>query len=566
MAQRWNGAIHSINAAALLLGAAGLFSRLLGVLRDRLLAAQFGASRELDIYYAAFQIPDLLFNLLLLGAAAAAIIPVFIKIKDRSLKDAQELISGLSRLFFVGALLFCGLAGLLAPYLMQWIAPGFSPSEQALAVRLTRIMLASPIFLGLSGIVSSVIQTYRRFFIYALSALFYNLGIIAGILFFVPFFGLIGLAWGVVLGALLHLVIQLPSFISLGFYPNFSPRLWRPFIPRAVREVITLSFPRMLAGSLGTLTTLFLVALASTMGGGSISVFQFANNLRYVPVGMLGVSFAVAAFPALSEYASQNKGRKFYETWWNTLHSILFWILPFSILFFVLRAQIVRVALGAGNFNWTDTRLTTAFLGILSIAILTESILPSLLRAFYALEVTRTPLIINIAGAIVTVILAAMALLFFQAGQSFTQPLLKFLNVEDVSGTNVLGIGFAVALGGLFNFFMLLSGLKRAMRLRFGAYELPSQGIRVLKMAIVAILAGALSFGTLRFLNLFVTLDTFRGVFIQGFGAASVGLFSYGGILYIWGNSEIRNLILTIRRHMLSVKILPQQLDGQEHP
>lgn len=566
MAQRWNGAIYSINAAALLLGAAGLFSRLLGVFRDRLLAAQFGASRTLDIYYAAFQIPDFLFNLLLLGAAAAAIIPVFTKIKDRSPKDAQELISGLSRLFFVGALLLCGLAGVLAPYLMQWVAPGFSPSEQALAVRLTRIMLASPIFLGLSGIVSSVIQTYRRFFIYALSAIFYNLGIIAGILFFIPFLGLSGLAWGVVLGAALHLAIQLPSFISLGFRPTLSPRLWRSFIPRSVREVVILSFPRMVAGSLGTLTTLILVALASTMGGGSISVFQFANNLRYVPIGMVGVSFAVAAFPALSEYASQDKGIKFYETWRSTLRSILFWIFPFSILFFVLRAQIVRVALGAGNFDWTDTRLTAAFLGVLSIAIFTESILPALLRAFYALEITSTPLIINTVGAIVTVMLAAAGLLFFNTGQSFTAPLLKFLNVKDVPGTNVLGIGIAVALGGLLNFFMLLSGLKRAMRRRFGAHKFSSQGIDILKMAAVAILAGIASFGTLRLLNLFVTLDTFRGVFIQGFGAASVGLVSYGGILYILGNSEIRNLILTIRRHMVNVKVLPQQLDGQEHP
>ena len=209
-----NGAINSINAAALLIGAAGLLSRLLGVLRDRMLAGIFGASRELDIYYAAFQIPDFMFTLFLLGASAVAILPVFTQVKEADAGKAKKLIEELAGLFLFGALAAVFLAFILAPFVVPWFAPGFSAKERTLTIVLTRLMMLSPLLLGLSSIVSSVLQSYRRFLVFALSSIFYNFGIIAGILFFLPIFGLPGLALGVVLGASLHFLVQLPVFIQ----------------------------------------------------------------------------------------------------------------------------------------------------------------------------------------------------------------------------------------------------------------------------------------------------------------------------------------------------------------
>ncbi|MEK7076622.1 MAG: lipid II flippase MurJ [Patescibacteria group bacterium] len=178
-----NGAIYSINAAALLIGAAGLLSRVLGVLRDRLLASEFGASRELDIYYAAFQIPDFLYTVFLLGAASAAIIPVLLELKARDEESARQFMARLIIVFSIGSIAVSVAAFFLMPFLVGVIAPGFSAGDQDLLITLSRIMLVSPVLLGISNILSAAIQSARIFLIYAITGIVYNLGIIIGIIF-----------------------------------------------------------------------------------------------------------------------------------------------------------------------------------------------------------------------------------------------------------------------------------------------------------------------------------------------------------------------------------------------
>jgi len=296
-----NRTIHSINAAALLIGAAGLLSRILGIVRDRLLAAHFGASRALDIYYAAFQIPDFLFTVFLLGAASAAIIPILIDVEETSTAEARRFIRELATIFFIGSLVVWLVAVLLAPILASHLAPGFAQSDRTLVVMLTRIMMLSPVLLGLSNIVSSVLQSHRRFVSFALSSIFYNIGIIFGIAVFLPLWGLAGLGAGVIMGAALHLLIQVPALYSLGF--GF-PLAWPTFLTRGlshpIKKVILVSLPRVIAISASNISDIALVAIASTIAPGSITVFKFADNLRFVPIGLFGVSFAVAAFPSLS--------------------------------------------------------------------------------------------------------------------------------------------------------------------------------------------------------------------------------------------------------------------------
>ena len=218
-----NYEILNIHAAALVLGAAGLLSRLVGVLRNRLLFAEFGAGRELDIYYAAFQIPDFMAVLFLLGAASAAVLPIFQEYLTTDKKKAQEFIAALAGLFFLGSAAAALAAFFTAPFAVRFVAPGFSPQEQAFTATLARIMLLSPILFGLSGIFSVVVQSYRLFFVYALAPILYNLGIILGIVLLVPIFGVPGLGMGVVLGAAAHFGLQLGAAASRGFH--FDPSL-----------------------------------------------------------------------------------------------------------------------------------------------------------------------------------------------------------------------------------------------------------------------------------------------------------------------------------------------------
>lgn len=563
-----NHEISTVHAAALLIGAAGLLSRLLGIVRDRMLAAHFGATRALDIYYAAFQIPDFLFTIFLLGAASAAIIPVLIDEEKQGPAQARRFIRELATIFFIGSLAVWAAAIFAAPFLARRLAPGFTASDRAMMIALTRIMMASPVLLGMSNIVSSVVQAHRRFLSFALSSIFYNIGIILGIIFFLPAWGMVGLAAGVILGAALHLLVQTPTLYSLGFgWPLAWPKFLLQGVSGPVKKVMALSVPRVIALSGASIADAALVAIASTLGPGSIAVFKFAGNLRSVPIGLFGVSFAVAAFPALSGARARESAQEFYSAFFGTLRSILFWILPIAVFFYVLRAQIVRVALGAGNFSWQDTRLTAAALGIMTIAIAAESLSSLLIRAFYALGNTFVPLLANVASALAAV---ALAVGLAHAFENPANPLLVFLagilRVRGVAGSAVLGVAIGAALGSILDTLLLFCVLRRVMRVQFGAGSMGAYADShdALKMCASALLAGLAAYGMLRAANELVTLDRFSGVLVQGVAASLAGAVIYGGMLYLAKNREIIQLIHAVRRHMFRVKILPAHWGSEE--
>lgn len=561
-----NNKISSISAAALLIGAAGLFSRVLGVLRDRMLAGHFGASRELDIYYAAFQVPDFMYNIFLLGAASAAIIPIFTELKERDETEARKLIQRLLLWFGLAAAAISVVAALFMPFLVSWTAPGFSVSEKSATALLGRLMMLSPFLLGLSSIISAVIQSYKRFLVFSLSPVFYNLGIIAGIIFFLPIFGLKGLALGIILGAGLHLLVQIPSFAQLGFF-NFSSKDRKEFDSnKELKKVIKLSFPRVVAASLGSLTSVALIAAASKLASGSIAVFQLSSNLSYLPVGLFGVSFAVAAFPTLTESAIRQKGQEFLETFYGSLRSIIFWVLPLAIFFYVLRAQIVRVALGAGEFSWRDTRLTAASLGLLFAALIANSVIPLLIRTFYALGNTKKPLLINFAASLFTVGLALGLPLLLNNFYPLSSILGQLLKVADLKPLGVLGIPLAFSIGALLNMFLLTGSAVREIHKKWTAQELKATEKpwkAILNMTETALISGFVCYGALRAVNAFISLETFVGVLTQGFLAFAVGALTYGLGLEMTGNEEMERLWEIIKNRMIKLRILPRTLDGE---
>ncbi len=219
----------SVISAALVITLAGIASRILGLVRDRFLASTFGAGDTLDVYYAAFRVPDLIYNLLILGALSAAFIPVFTSlISQEKEREAWDLANDLMNIAIILIVAFSLIFAIFAPFLMKLITPGFPPEKINMAVFFTRIMFLSPLFLGISGIFGGILTSFKRFLIYSIAPIFYNLGIIIGVLFFVKFMGPIGLAWGVVFGAFLHMLVQYPAAKHLGFdYQAVFGRIFR---------------------------------------------------------------------------------------------------------------------------------------------------------------------------------------------------------------------------------------------------------------------------------------------------------------------------------------------------
>ena len=422
---------RSILNATFLVASLGLVSRFLGLIRDRVLASKFGAGDTLDIYYAAFKIPDLIFNLLILGALSAAFIPVFASLisQDR-LKEAWKLVNKLISLAALVLILAVGIIFFFAPNLISWLVFGFDENKQQLTVILTRIMLISPILLGFSGIFGGILNSYKKFLFYSLAPIFYNVGIIVGAVFLVEIFGVKGLAYGVILGAFLHLSIQIPEVIRCGF----KFKLDFKFKDANLKKVITLMIPRTMGLAVVQVNLLIVTILASTLESGSLTVFNLANNIQSVPLGIFGISFAVVTFPSLTCFWAQKKTKEFVESFSSTFEKIIFFIIPTSIIFILLRAQLVRIILGAGRFDWTDTILTFQALGIFSLSLFAQSLIPLLTRSFFAIHNTKTPFLIGLFSEAVNLILALILIQKYQ----------------------IIGLVWAFSIATIINMFLLL--------------------------------------------------------------------------------------------------------------
>jgi len=359
---------NTLVSAAIVVGVLSFASRLVGLLRDRILAARFGAGDTLDVYYAAFRIPDTVFALLVVGALSASFIPLFMKYAGEGwVRDERAWVFTNNVLHLI-AIAFFGLAVvgvLFAEPLAGLIAPGFSPHKLALVVQMMRVMFLAQLLLSVSTIFGSVLQATKRFVMFALAPIVYNVGIILGVLVLVEPFGPMGLAWGVVLGALFHLVVSSVGVRWVG-YKHF----WTASLKDSdTREALALMLPRVLGLGMIQLQFVLLTVMASGLAAGSLAVFQLAYNLQYFPVGILGVSYAIAAFPVLSEYARREDTRGFVETFSSAVRQMLYFIIPASLVFLLLRAQIVRVVLGAGAFDWTDTIFVADTLALFALSL-----------------------------------------------------------------------------------------------------------------------------------------------------------------------------------------------------
>jgi putative peptidoglycan lipid II flippase len=500
----------SVAAAAFVIGLMSVASRFVGVFRDRILASSFGASQTLDMYYAAFRLPDLVFNLLVLGALSAGFIPVFSRLvaANEDKNEAWRLANNILNTLSCSLLIVCGIGIVAAPLLVDVIAPGFPVEARSTVVELTRIMFLSPFFLGLSSIVGGVLQSFRKFFVYSLSPVAYNLGIIFGALVLAPRFGIFGLAWGVVLGSFVHFAIQLPALFKLGW--RYQTLLdWRD---KGLRTIYGMMTARTLGLAVTQINLTIVTIIASHLTTGSLSIFNLANNLQSFPVGIFGISFAVAVFPLLSAA----EGPAFIERFSRTFRQIMFCIIPATVALVILRAQIVRVILGAGEFNWQDTVLTVNTVGFFALSLFAQATIPLLTRGFYSKHDSKTPFFVGLFSDLLNIGLAIW--------------------LSNIYG--VAGLALAFSLSTILNFIILFSILRH----RTGSLDEKRIIFSVAKCSAAA-LGMALSIQAMKLLVWpYVDMSKFWGVLVQGSLAGVFGLVVYAAICSLLKSEEFNEL------------------------
>ncbi len=530
--------IIGLHEAAYLLAFFALLSQILALIRDKLLAYNFGAGHILDIYYSAFRIPDLIFVSIASIVSASVLVPFFIDRFHNDTDNGRKFVDSVFSAFFLAIIIVSVIIYAFIPRLTEILLPGFvnDPYLPEL-ISASRILLLSPIFLGISNFFSSITQMYKRFLIYALSPVIYNIGIIAGILFLYPHYGLRGLIGGVIIGAFLHMAIQIPFIAHNGKYPRLTFDIhWSD-----IRKVMIVSFPRTLTLSSNQLASFFLVSLASLMSGGSISVFSLAMNLQSVPMTIIGVSYSSAIFPTLSRFFIEKNRTDFLKQMIDSARHIVFWSIPITVLFIVLRAQIVRTIYGAGKFDWSDTRLTAAALAIFIVSAIGQSLILLFVRAQYAQGKTLKPLIINIVSGLVIVILGYTLTKAFFAFPVFAFFIEELFKVSDQVGTSILVLPLAFTSGILLNTFLHWYMFEKDYR----GFSRPVIATLFQSFA-ASVIMGYVTFLSLRFFNIFFPLTKAWNVFLQGFCAGIVGIIVGIIVLIMLKNKEIQEVWQTL--------------------
>lgn len=546
--------IGGVHQAAYLLAGFTLLSQILALARDRLLAHFFGAGSTLDVYYAAFRIPDLLFVSVASIVSVSVLVPVLSrKIETEGTVAARQFLSSVTTFFLVLIVSVSVVLFFALPFLQPLLFPGFSGDELDQLITISQILLLSPILLGLSNIFGGVNQTLRRFFVYALSPILYNAGIIIGIIFLQEYFGIIGVVYGVILGAVFHLCAQIPFVVRNGLFP--IPTLRIDYVQ--VRYVFMNSLPRALTLGSTHFTLLVLVAIASMMAEGSIAIFNFSFNLQSVPLSIIGVSYSLAAFPTLARLYSAGQTQEYVADVLIAVRHIIFWSLPIVALFVVLRAQIVRVILGSGSFDWGDTRLTAAALAFFVVSVVFQSITLLIVRAYYASGETRTPLIVNFAATLLTVVLAFVLVFMFNSIPVLQYFIESLLRVEGLVGTEVLMLPLAFAVGTSCNGALLLYLFRR----RFGVTEgrLISGAYRSFA---TAVFVGAVAYGMLSIVVYIFDTQTLLGIFLQGAISGLVGIGAGYILLRLLSSEELVEIEAAVsRRFRKASGIMPPEQD-----
>ena len=447
----------TVGKATLVISFFMILSRFFGLIRDRLLASTFGPSVELDIYFAAFRIPDLIFSVVLAGGVLVSLLPLFSDYYKKDKDEAWKLINSVINIFVIALLVFSVLLFIFTPELVALLLPGLAFEYIGQTVILVRLLFTGVFFLGLSSIFSTVINYFDRFVVYSLAPILYNICIILGIIFLAPTLGNLGPAIGVVVGAFFHFLIQFLPTLKYGFK-------YRPIIDlnfKGVKDFFKLLFPRIISAAASQVNLLVVIAIASTIAVGSISFFTLADNLRNLPLGFIGVAFATAVFPHLSKAITDKRMEDFSLQLRKVFQAIIYLALPITILTFIMRDLIVNIILGTGQFTGYAVEITGACLGIFALSLIFQCLEPTILRAYFSIKDTKTPAIISLAFLVVNFILSLSFVELLKQNQTLNSFVLNLFNLESSEQVLLLGLVFAYNVSLILDFVLLFSFLKK---------------------------------------------------------------------------------------------------------
>jgi len=447
---------------------AALASRLLGWIRLLVIGSQFGASRELDAYFAAFRIPDAIFQLVVAGALSAALIPVFSSYRARGHEEeAWKLASSVINLVLIALAAFSLVMAIFAPIFVPIVAPGFDAPTTELTIRMTRVMLISPVLIGMGAVVTGVLNSYQQFTVPAIAPLLYNVAIILAAIFLAPIMGVEALAVGVAVGSLAHLAVQLPNLARVGQRYDLTIGLSHP----GVRRVAWLMGPRTLGLAAGQINFLVSTVLASGLPEGSLTAYNYAFQLSQIPVGVIGVSIAVALFPTLSQDAALGRIGQIRRQVSNAVRVLVFVAAPMTAIMIVLREPLTSVFYQYGLFSQSATDRTASTLLFFALGLGGHIVVHVLTRAYYAMQDTRTPVAWAVVAVTINVPLMAMlvgpmgveglALALSIASVIEVVGLLWFLRrrIESVEGTAIVRTVVRSGIAAVAAALLMLGGL-----------------------------------------------------------------------------------------------------------
>jgi putative peptidoglycan lipid II flippase len=492
-------AAGSLARAGLIVSGAFLISRLLGYVRIFVIANTFGATPDLDAFFAAFRIPDLIFQLVAAGALSSALIPIVTGLFTTGERArAWRVVSTVINLMLIGlAVLSVGLF-ILAPVIVPIITPGFAGAQLDKTIELTRIMLLSPIFLAMGAVATSVLNAGGRFAASAVAPIVYNLAIIGGALLLGPTLGVDGLALSVVAGSLGHLLVQLRPLARLGF--RYTPRI-DAADPQA-RKALVLMAPRAIGLGVTQITFIVVTSLASLLGTGAVSDFNFAFALLQIPLGIIGVPLGIVVLPSLSRDAAVGREEAFAALLTRALRLLVYVMVPIAILAAVVRRPIVEILFGSGKISDADLDLIAATLVGFLVGLTAHALIAVLARAFYARQDTVTPVVAAVAAVAINCTLAVVL----------------------VGPLGLPGIALAIAIAAWIEAAALMAILHR----RLPHFELGGLGRVGLEATLGSVVAGAVAFEALQLLGSAFGTEPGRVVLIGVVGLVSVAF----GLVY----------------------------------
>ena len=496
-----------------------LISRILGYVRDVVLLSSFGQDFRTDAYYAAFNIPDFIYSVLLGGALGSAFIPIFTQYlaQDRE-EDSWIVASTIFNIMLIGVVILVSIGMIFTPQLINILVPGYDAQTKELAVFLTRIMFGQAFFMCLMGICQGICHSYKKFLAPAIGSVLYNLAIIVVGLLFKEEWGIVAFTVGVVFGAFLNFAVQIPTLIGVGMH-------YRPIIDLnhpGVRKFFTLLVPVFIGLSVTHLNTFVGTNLGSSLGEGIVTALSNAQRLMMLPVGVFAISIAVASFPTMAAHVAQNNMEAYKEDLSLSFRTIVFINVPAAVGMAVLSVPIVRAMYMQGNFTLANMDVTADALVFYCIGLLGYGAQHALNRGFYAIQDTKSPVAINVGVIILNIALSII--------------------LSKVLGYRGLALAYSIA--GLVSIAALLWGLNRKVG-RLGGKRML---ISCIKSLVSSSIMGIAVYFTAKSLENIWDMSLKTAQITEVCVAVAVGVAVYAVMAYVLKMEEMHEALKIVRR------------------